>query len=137
MLEQDRLIFESAIRDFGFTIRPDRVFAWICTPNGNIQYQLSEITEDYLTAGRIAVKTDELQLASDYRRLRKWITTRYQNDVYGKNDSAPAGPTNPARYPSMYVGPSVANALSAGKLTLRQFKGGRAVFSIGIPTKRN
>jgi len=136
MLDADRIEFEKFVLGSGLSIRPDKAFSWISTPNGDIQYQLSDFFGSQITAGRIAIKTNDPRLSQGYKKLRRWITGRYDNDVYGKNDLFPQGATNPSRYPSMYIGPAAANAARSGILSLRQFKGGRVVFSLGIPLNK-
>ncbi len=136
MLDLDREEFEKAVSQLGFTIRRDVAFSSICTPEGDIRYQISELTDVGLTSGRIAVLTDNPGLSTNYKKLRKWITGRYDNDVYGENISIPQGPTNPARYPFMYVGPAAASACLSGRLILRHFKGSPAQFAIGKPPQR-
>jgi hypothetical protein len=131
MLDDDRHFFEKHAESLGHRIITNGPTSCIQTASGDIQYQLSTLIGATLSAGRISCRTEVVDLASKYRRLRSVITKRFDNDVFGESEALPLESRKIVRYPSMYVGPAAAASYRSGKIVLRQFHQGSVIFNLG------
>ena len=108
---------------------------------GDIQFERSQQFDSILTAGRVALATTGLDreslVPSDtaphlervYRQLRRWLQTRYNNDLVCYSEFFPVGQRKVDRVRSFWLGPHAQQWLetSAGAV-LRQFRTGRVIF---------
>lgn len=108
---------------------------WICelqSGHGNIQFLRSRLFETTLTAGRIAVASESAPRCRSYRNLRRWVQTRYNNDVvcYGQNE--PPAERRVLAIRRMWLGPHAEAWLrETPGAQLRQVKGASVVVALG------
>lgn len=128
------------------TVTGNGAIAALTSPFGSIQFCRSELFGSTLTAGRIALATTGLDgepllpvdnassLERIYKQLRRWLQTRYTNDLVAYNESFPPEQRKVVRYPSIWLGPDARNWISShADAKLRQFRTGHVVFT---PSKK-
>ena len=140
-VQDEREFVEQAASAHSLAVAGEGHAAALIGPLGPIQFLRSELFGSTLTAGRIALATVGLdgepllseeaapRLERIFRQLRRWLQTRYTNDLVAFSEALPPEQRKVIRYPSFWLGPDARRWHSTHPdATLRQFRTGAVVF---------
>ena len=137
MNENDHALFDEFLSSVPeIKIKPGKNFDEILYLDGNIQYERSELLEDVLTGGRIAIATTDLdgnynfyhykETERLYGKLRNWLKKRSKNTLICFNEGIDNGTIMPVN--NFWLLGGAESQVRANEIKLKQFKSGNVVF---------
>lgn len=139
MSQEDHKFFDEYILSIEEpTIEHGNHFDEIQLLDGSIQYERSQLDNDVLTAGRIAIATTDLEgnynftshkeIESLYKKLRSWLKKRSVNNLVCFNEKAEESATQKVN--NFWVSTGAETIVKEKGIKLKQFESGNVAFKL-------
>jgi len=139
MNDEDHASFDELLHSIpGISIKHGKSYDEILLSDGFVQYQRSELINNVLTAGRIAIATTDLdgeynftshqEIEKLYKKLRNWLKKRSLNALICFNEQLGENTTQPVK--NFWLCNGAESQVKTQGIKLKQFESGNVVFKL-------